>query len=335
MSPFVTVIIVTYNATKYIEDCLVSLEKQKFTDFDVVLLDNFSSDDTLSIVNHIKPRLRFPLKVIACKENLGFAGGNVRAREQASGTHLALLNPDTVVDPSWLRELTSAMASHPDAGIFASKMIVYGQGIIDTAGDGLSTYLRGIKRGEGQSQELYNEKEYVFGACAGAVLYRNEMLREIGFLDPDFFLIHEDTDINFRAQLQGWRALYVPGALVQHKVSSSIGRLSDTSLYYNIRNTTYVKIKNVPLSLFARHCYLLFPMTLTEFYYFAIKHRRPGLYLKAIIDVLRNLPALLSKRRKIMKARKASYRYLNGIFTPAMNRALLRSKLRKLFSRNG
>src|SRR5208337_3264167 len=96
----------------------------------------------------------------------------------------------------------------------------------------------------------FNREEYIFGACAGAALYRRSMLDEIGFLDDDFFLIHEDTDLNWRAQLSGWRTLYVPSALVYHKVRSTIGPMSDISVYYTLRNSELVRIKNIPCPLF-------------------------------------------------------------------------------------
>src|SRR5208283_4510582 len=112
--------------------------------------------------------------------------------------------------------------------------------------DGYSTFGHAFKRGEGLSASDYAEREYVFGACAGAALYRREMVEQIGFFDEDFFLIFEDTDINFRAQLSGWKCLYVPEAVVYHRVGGSIKNISELAAYHVVRNDKLVKIKNIP-----------------------------------------------------------------------------------------
>ena len=84
-------------------------------------------------------------------------------------------------------------------------------------------------RGRGKTSDAYNEKEYVFGACAGAALYRTEMLRDIGLFDEGFFLLYEDVDLSFRAQLRGYKCIYVPEAVVYHVGSGSIGDDTPTS----------------------------------------------------------------------------------------------------------
>lgn len=104
------------------------------------------------------------------------------------------------------------------------------------------------------------------------------MIEEVGFLDEDFFLIHEDTDLNFRAHLYGWKVLCVPTAIVHHKVRSSIGHMSDMAVYYTLRNSELVRMKNIPISL-CLNCLPEFILGMvTEFLYFAIKHRRMLLY---------------------------------------------------------
>ncbi len=221
------------------------------------------------------------------------------------------------------------MDSDHKIGICASKLIVYGTDIIDSAGDGFSTSLKGFKRGEGEKAFLYNKREYIFGACAGAALYRRKMIEEIGFLDKDFFLIHEDTDLNLRAQLYGWKVLYVPTAIVYHKVRSTIGNMSDTAVYYTLRNTEFVRIKNIPFSLFLRCLPVFILGMVTEFLYFAIKHKHPILYFKAKLDAIKMFPVMLKKRRLNMKAKRGGYRDLKEIMTSVMEWGFLKNKLRK------
>lgn len=156
------------------------------------------------------------------------------------------------------------------------------------------------------------------------------MLEQIGFLDNDFFLIHEDTDLSFRAQLAGWKVLYIPTAIVYHKVRSSIGPMSDLAVYYSLRNSELVRLKNVPFVVFLK----CFPEVLlgfiSEFIYFVLIHRRLKLFIKAKRDVIKMLPSIWQKRKYIMKTRKASNTYLLSIMTPILKIEFFKSKLNKL-----
>jgi hypothetical protein len=328
----VSLIVINYNGRDFVANCLRALEGQLLKNFEIVLIDNASSDGSL---NEIETFLRGSslsshIKLIPLKMNRGFAGGNLEGLRHAHGEYIALLNNDTEPDKKWLEELVKAMDSDPKIGICASKMIVHDTQTLDSAGDGFSFSLKGFKRGEGERASSYNIKEYVFGACAGAVLYRRKMIDEIGFLDEDFFLIHEDTDLNLRAQLYGWKSLYIPTALVYHKTRSTIGRMSKTAVYYTLRNSEFVRVKNISFSLFLRLLPEFILGMVSEFIYFALKHRHPVLYFKAKIDAIRMLPGMLKKRSVNMKAKRVSNRDLTKIMTPVLEQSFLRNKLRKL-----
>jgi len=327
----VSLIVINYNGRDFVVNCLKALEGQLLKEFEIVLIDNGSSDNSVDEIERFLKAspLISSVKLISLNNNVGFAGGCLEGLRHAHGKYIALLNNDTEPDERWLEELTKAMDSDPNVGICASKMIVHGTDIIDCAGDGFSTALKGFGEGEGQKGFLYNEKRYVFGACGGAALYRRKMIEEIGFLDGDFFLIHEDIDLDFRAQLNGWKVLYVPTAIVHHKVRSSIGHMSDMAVYYTLRNSEFVRMKNIPLAIFIRYFPEFIIGMLTEFIYFAIKHRHPMLYFKAKIDAIRMLPRMLKKRAVIMKNRKVSYRYLLNIMTPLWKKDFLLTKIKK------
>ncbi len=329
--PIVSVIIVNYNGAELVIDCLKSLDLQIFRDFEVLIVDNGSSDCSATKIQLFLDGglISSPAKLIALDSNLGFAEGNLKGLNFAVGKFIALLNNDTAPEKDWLLSLVRAMESEPGVGICASKIINHGTDIIDSAGDGFSSLLKGFKRGEGEKDSLYDKKEYVMGACAGAALYRREMLEEIGFLDEDFFLIHEDTDLNIRAQLAGWKAMYVPEAIIYHKVSSTIGVMSNTAIYYTLRNSEFVRIKNIPISVFIGCLPALICGTITEFFYFAVKHRHLRLYLKAKFDVLKMFPVMFRKRREIMKGKRANYSDIKAIITPVFEKAFFKNKLRK------
>lgn len=327
----ISIIIVTYNASSIIDKCLYALQGQTNLAFEVILVDNCSEDNTIEIVEAIRPSLTYPINLLQLDENRGFAGGNIEGLNHADTHFIALLNPDTEPDVRWIETLVTEMNKRPDVGICASKLIVHGSDVIDSAGDGFSTLLKGYKRGEGMSVSTYDREEYIFGACAGAALYRRSMIDETGFLDTDFFLTHEDTDLNFRAQLAGWKVMYVPEAIVYHKVSSSIGHMSDIAIYHTIRNSGLVRIKNVPLMLFVKCLPAFILGMVSEFFYFVIKHKRPLLYVKAKLDALGMLPLMLRKRRAIMSARRVRSSELTQIMTSAFDKSFFKNKLRKMF----
>lgn len=329
----VSVIILNYNGLNVVQDCLRALERQTYEDYELVIVDNGSTDGSLEYLNeYSKNDLSGKvIKIISLPQNTGFCEGNIKGFEFANGEFIALLNNDAEPDEYWLEELIKKINSHQEIGICASRLMIYNSDLLDSAGDGYSRALRGFKIGEGSCFALFNKEEYVFGACAGAALYRRAMLSEIGFFDKEFFLIYEDTDLNFRAQLAGWKVLYVPNAIVYHKVRSSIGVMSDVAAYYSLRNSELVRIKNVPFYLFLRCLPELILSVIAEFVYFALRYKKISLYFKAKWDALLMFPAMLKKRKTILKTRRVTDKYLLSITTSVFQKGYFKSKAKKFF----
>lgn len=300
--------------------------EQRFQEFEVIVVDNASRDDSVPFIRREFPEVR----LIANPVNAGFAGGNGIGLRMSKGEYICLLNSDAFPEPEWLSCLFNGMKSDSKVGICASRLLIDGTDLIDSAGDGCTTAFKGHKRGEGEPQERYNRMEFVFGACAGAALYRRAMLDEIGFFDEDFFLIHEDTDLNFRAQLAGWKCLYVPEAVVHHRVRSTIGQDSDLAIYYSVRNADLVWIKNTPGGLMLRYLHHKILSDLGSLFFFGIRKKRLGLFLKAKIDVLKLLPKMLKKRRQIQRMKKISNRELASLLTPIWDKGYIAVRLRRI-----
>ncbi len=326
----ISILVVTYNNADTIENCLRSLSRQTRKDFEVVLVDNGSTDGTGELVESIAHSVAFPLKSFYLKSNLGFAGGNQHAFRYSSGDLIALLNPDAFPEPNWLEEMIDAINLEPEIGICASRMLSYSTNATDSAGDGFASWLKGFKRGEGEKADAYNKPEHIFGACAGAALYRRAMLDDIGFFDEDFFLFHEDTDLNFRAHLAGWKARYVPSAVVRHKVRHSIGNGSALERYYTLRNTELVRIKNIPTALFLRYFPVFLVYEILEFFFFVLRHRSLTIYVRAKMDVIKMAPDMWRKRSSIQKSRRISQKELRSCFTPLLDKRSLLTKGRRM-----
>lgn len=326
----VSVIIVNYNGAHLLQECLDSLFRQDYTNFEIIVVDNDSKDHSLEVLLQLKERI----KIVKLNENLGFTGGNIKGFEVATGDIIVLLNNDTVVAPSWLTHLIKPFFEFPEVGISGSKLIIYGTELIDSVGDGYTTSGRGYKIGEGEPERNFTENYFRFGACAGAVAYRRSMLDEIGFLDKDFFLIHEDTDLNFRAVLSGWKCLIVSTSIVYHKVRSSISSLGDLELYYSLRNSWYVIIKNYPLMLLTRYFHHILLQELGSVIYYCVKMKKYRIYFGALGHTLMKMPSLIKKRIRIQKLRKASMDEISSHFTNVFKREILRDKLAKFIKSN-
>lgn len=300
--PDVSLIIVTYNAEKFIHDCLISVKSQRYTSYETIVVDNNSIDNTVEIIKNHYPWV----KLICSQENLGFTGGVNLAYFYSSGRYIALLNPDTKADSQWLSNLIHAMSEDEELGICASLMIKWGTNLVDTAGDGCTRAGKGFKIGHNEPAELYQENKEVFAACGGAALYRQDMIKDIGFFDQNFFLLHEDTDISFRANLAGWKCKYIHNAVVEHRVSASIGYKSSLAVYHSIKNSDQVWLKNMPG--------LLLFVTLPEkiisdiasFIYLGIIHRKFREYLKAKLYVSTNLAIILKNRKNVQNKMRIS-----------------------------
>ena len=205
----ISVVVLNYNGRRYLNGCLASLAAQTFRDFEVIVVDNASTDGS---VEHLKAN--FPwVRLVLNRENLGFAGGTNSGIRAAQGEHVLTFNNDAIADDSLLEKLQEPMAD-AKVGVCAARMLL-SDGRINSTGICLSRSGAAWDRGMFEPDEgQYEAREEVFGACAGAALYRKKMLDEIGLFDEDFFLYMEDVDLAFRARLAGWRCIYVPEAKV-------------------------------------------------------------------------------------------------------------------------
>lgn len=251
--PLVSVIIPHWNGLEHLPTCLAALQRQTYTAHEVILVDNGSTDGSQDYV-----RRHFPgVRLLELGRNLGFTGACNAGYRVARGQFIVLLNNDTEAHPGWLQALVDGFRRYPGAGILASKLLLFDRrDHFHAAGD----YYRidGIpgNRGVWQKDEgQYDQEEDVFGACGAAAAYRRTMLHEIGFLDDAFYFSCEDVDMAWRAQLSGWRVVYLPQAVVYHKLKATGG--SVTGSYYDGRNFLYIIWKNFPTPLLRRHAILI------------------------------------------------------------------------------
>ncbi|UEC41748.1 MAG: hypothetical protein METHSR3v1_2460001 [Methanothrix sp.] len=196
----------------------------------------------------------------------------------------------------------------PEVGVCAAKML-FPDGRINSAGICISRSGAAWDRGMFEPDRgQYEFVEEVFGACAGAALYRREMLDEIGLFDEDFFLYLEDVDLAFRARLAGWKCLYVPGARVIHHHGGTAGVGSDLAVYYGNRNIVWYPIKDFPFRLLITSLPFIVARNLAVIPYYALRGQG-GVILKSKLDALKGVVKMMEKRKDVV--RRADYSQIN------------------------
>jgi GT2 family glycosyltransferase len=288
-----------------------SLRRQSYPHYEVIVVDNGSTDGSLALLERGYPEVR----ALALGENRGFAGACNAGMRAASGDFVALLNNDTEVDPQWLAEVVAAFERHPEAGLIASKMLLFDRrDTFHTAGDfyradGIPGN-RGVwERDEGQ----YDREEAVFSACGGSAAYRRTMLEEVGLLDEDFFYSCEDMDLAWRAQLAGWRCIYAPRAVVYHKLSATGGGV--TASFYDGRNFIYLLAKDYPGDLWHTHWRAILRAQL-GLAWTALKSWRgtaARARLRGMFAGVVGIPAMIRKRSAVQRSRTVERAYLERI----------------------
>ncbi len=300
--PWASVIVVNYNAGRFLQDALDALAGQTERDFEVILVDNASSDGSL---NGLRTDQLPHFRLLALPDNTGFAGGNNRAAIIARGHWLALLNPDTKADPDWLAELRKATEAFPDDVSFGGATLnMADPGRLDGAGDcylGLGIPWRG---GYGRPVSELPGIGTCFSPCAASALYRRDLFLELGGFDEDFFCYCEDVDLGFRFLLAGHRSIFWPGSKALHHGSGTTGVASDFAVYHGTRNRLWTFAKNMPPGPFL--CFLpLHILLVAALVVRALGTGRARPVARGLWHALKGLPAMTGKRRSIHAQRKA------------------------------
>jgi len=317
-TPVATVIVVNWNARDLLESCLRSLAAQTFREFEIVVVDNGSTDGSIEL---LKSERYSDVYRIENMSNEGFCRANNQGIAAARGAYIALLNNDAEADPRWLAELVAALESRPEAGMAASKILAYeDRGLIDKAGHLI--YPDGQNRGRGSGERdrgQYDQPGETAWPDGCAAAYRREMLDQIGGFDEDFFAYADDAELGLRARIAGWQCRYVPSAVVYHRLGSTLGRYSERRLFLIERNRVWLAAKLFPWRLLLLNpFYSSARMLMTA----AAALRGQGelrqaagsmsLYrllkclIKANLAALAGLPRMLRKRRQIQVLRKLS-----------------------------
>lgn len=309
--PTVSVSIVTYNSAEDIASCLEAVLGQTYPIERIVVVDNGSSDGTMSVLERFRDRIQ----IIANKDNTGFAGGQNLGIGATGSDYVLVLNPDVTLEPDYVETIIGVMEANPDIGSATGMLVRTSAGdVIDSTGLVLNLTRRARDRGAGEPPERWQDQGEVFGVSGAAAIYSRRMIDDISingeFFDSFFFAYKEDVDLAYRANRLGWKAMYVPSARALHKRGWKEGGRRAIPLFvrrHSYQNQFFVWIKNETFTLqFVLSLPVLLVLELLRLGYILV--REPGL-LACWFTIAKAFPDMLRKRKEISRKvkRKAHF----------------------------
>lgn len=293
-----TVIIPNYNGMKFIENCMKALERETSTKYHICVVDNGSTDGSREWIEENCPYAQ----LISLKENTGFCGA-VNAGIEASRTpYVILLNNDTEVEFGFVKALETALETEKNSFSVSAKMVdMYDKSILDGAGDLYCALGWAFALGKGKTvKDNYTRPQEIFSACGGAVIYKREIMEEIGMFDQNHFAYLEDCDLGYRAQIWGFRNYYTPNAVVYHAGSGVSGsKHNEFKVTLSSKNSVYLIYKNMPVLQIILNLPFLFMGFLVKYLFF-IKKGLGNTYSKGIRTGIKLCCSEEGRRKKVL-----------------------------------
>ncbi len=335
MSPLVTVVVVNWNGLSLLRRCLPPVLAQRGVPYEVVVVDNGSGDGSLDWLRRLSATLAAsppaaPVRILASKRNLGFAAGNNLAIRESCAPFVATLNNDAWPEPGWLAALVAAAESDPSIGSCAAQLVFASRpAVVNSAGIALDRAGIAWDREVGAARHRPGPATEVFGASAGAALYRRAMLDDVGLFAESFFMYLEDVDLAWRARLRRWKCVYEPAAVVRHLHSASAGEGSPFKLWHLGRNKLAVLARCLPSRPLLRYGSAIIGYDLAATLWALLAYRdRSGLLGRWA--ALRRWRELVAERQRIQARRTATWDDVSAWIEPVPTPATVWRRFRHL-----
>lgn len=301
----VSVVTPNYNGKDFLYAYFESLIKNSNEIGEVIIVDNGSRDGSQEFIRNYREKVDFPIVLIENSQNLGFAEAVNQGISKARYDYIFSLNNDTVVEKSAILELLNLLNTEERIFSVSSKMVQFNNPeLIDDAGDDYTLLAYTKKRGNNQNLNKFIEVSEVFSSCAGAALYRKDLLEELGGFDSEFFAYMEDVDLGYRARINGYKNLFCPNAVVYHIGSATTGsQYNEFKVRLAARNNVWVVYKNLPIPQKIVNILFLFLGFLIKYVFFLKKGFGPT-YLNGLKEGLKT-------RNKIKKVEFRSKNWKN------------------------
>lgn len=312
----VAVIVLNYNGRKFLDGCFSSLKKLIYSNFEVVMVDDCSSDDSVSYTAK-----KFPwVKILQNTKNMGACISFNRAVKITKAKLIVKIDNDVIVDKNWLKEMVEVIESDPQIGVVGSKILNYDGKSIQEYGSNIDKtgYPMSYLYLECQPKNLPNTME-VFYVSGCSMLFRKKVFEEVGMFDEKFYIYKDDLDLCWRMKLFGYKTVVNLNSVLRHMSGVTQGGVAKgkkivtysttaKKRYYGEKNTLRMLLKNYSTRVLFGILPFYFLTLLAEAVFFVAKGqvKMPLVYLRTFWWNVQNLPDTLKTRRKIQKKRKVS-----------------------------
>lgn len=327
--PLVSVIILNFNGQQMTVDCLRSLSKQNYSNLEIIVVDNASTDKSVETI-----RKKFPkVKVILNGRNFGFAQGNNVGCKKARGELILFLNNDALVEKNFLRPLVEKITSEDFVGAVQPKILCYSKkDIIDSVG---SYFLKsGFLYHYGHNkrdQKKYNKESEIFTMKGACMLFKKEVLNKVGVFDKDYFAYFEETDLCQRTWIAGYKIFYVPKSKIFHIGGQTARKLESSFVQYNsYKNRIYTYLKNFEIAYLIKvlPLHIFFCEIISFIYLITFEFSLFWTVQRALFWNLIKIPKIMEDRKFIKKIRKVH----DNAFLPLVTKEVRLSYYYHLFA---
>ncbi len=296
----VSIIVLSYNSSNFIKKCLDSITNQDYDNFEIIIVDNNSTDETKKILANLQ--LTPPSKIILNSANLGYNLGNKVGIDNANGNFIAIVNPDVKLEKSWLKNIMNIMKKNQQA-VSVSGRFFNSNGEIRSTG-GIMDIFGAVKQ---RNLDEVKSKRFFYNP-GGAFVFRRSVLSKIN-LDPNLFMYYDDVDFAWQARLLNYKIEFCENADAVHFEGHSLSTISPSKFYYIAKNRIYVCTKNYSLNRILRRIFQITFLVFLDSIYYSVTLRSPRYFLagiKAWLWNLKNFKKLRIERKKIQKQRNIS-----------------------------
>ena len=306
--PLVSIVVVNHNGKHHLNTCFSSILKTEFSSFETILIDNQSTDGSVEYI-----RKKFKWVKIVENDNIIYPEANNIGVKNSRGKYIVFLNNDTEVDKDWLKELVYVIERHPKVAACTCKVKLFSnRSLLNSTGMGCDIYGFAFNRGLicrdnfEVDREQYNKVEEVFATYSAAMIIRRDVFEEISGFNTDFGFHYEEIDLSWRARLAGYKILYVPKALVYHKMGGAKTTYTVRNKYFIEKNRLRTLIQNYSLTMLLKILPFYFILKSLEFLLYIIFRKFSSSLELAlgVFDTIKKLPRILRERKHVQKLRK-------------------------------
>lgn len=314
-NPLVSIIILNFNAGNLLVDCIDSIQKSRYVNFEIILVDNVSKDNS-----HKKCKEKFPtIKLIENSKNFGYCEGNNIGIRIAKGEFIVILNPDTIVDSFWLEELLNAYQTN-GVGIYQPKFLATtDHSMLLSTGNMIQIFGFGYSRAKGDNDKKQYENLEKINYASGTCLFTSkEVLEKIGFFDPFLFAFHDDLELCWRGAINKINSFYVPKSIVYHPIEGTSFKWNPIKFKLMERNRKYCLLTLYDRRTFFKMLPSLFFVDIAVFFFYLSK----GLIkmkILADIEILKNFKTINKKYFQNQKIKDVSDKEIIHYFKNEVN----------------